>query len=68
MKVPKSATAVSQPAGFDELLAQHSSCVDPTGSWYVTGFSMRGNHFLLLQFLMGSSEDLTISTEVIETK
>ncbi|EEY59144.1 uncharacterized protein PITG_11614 [Phytophthora infestans T30-4] len=32
MKVQKSATAVSQPAGVDELLAQHSSCVDPAGS------------------------------------
>ncbi|KAF4148366.1 hypothetical protein GN958_ATG02437, partial [Phytophthora infestans] len=39
MKVPKSATAVSQPADVDELLAQHSSCVDPAGSWYVTGSS-----------------------------
>ncbi|EEY63822.1 uncharacterized protein PITG_02319 [Phytophthora infestans T30-4] len=44
------------PADVDELLAQHSSCVDPAGSWYVTGFSMRGSHFLLLQFLVGSSE------------
>ncbi|KAF4138832.1 hypothetical protein GN958_ATG12041, partial [Phytophthora infestans] len=34
MKVPKSATAVSQPADIDELLAQHSSCVDPAGPWY----------------------------------
>ncbi|EEY70278.1 uncharacterized protein PITG_19423 [Phytophthora infestans T30-4] len=32
MNVPKSATAVSQPADVDELLAQHKSCVDPTGS------------------------------------